>query len=352
MAQDPGRREVAAEFVVPDGKLLCELPLETGGGSLRVTAHDVIHWEPLPHWATLGSTQEWRVLTFVPEDGGSSDLLQAVTKVCISADGSEPQERMRSDCLAMTYTKSLVSVVLSTLRALGALVVQAGVVQRGGDAQAPLKILCIGLGGGSVPMFLAESLPNCEVDVVELEPAVIEAASRAMGFVGNSHTHVILEDGAEFALRVALENADVEAVGVYDAVLVDAYDATGAVPVELRGPGCVFARALASGLLRRQGLVAINLLPDMDVEEPLSAYQRAMLCERAGWSFSTSAEGTNNNIVVHARGGAEDAVDVKEFGQCLRRSGSEIDAAIGSPFRLGQLASRNLRIYPNPHLAA
>ena len=62
--------------------------------------------------------------------------------------------------------------------------------------QDTLRILCIGLGGGSVPCrsyvlwdlyasgclmwvdcqlrtFYAESLPHCQVDVVELEPAVL-----------------------------------------------------------------------------------------------------------------------------------------------------------------------------------
>ena len=40
--------------------------------------------------------------------------------------------------------------------------------------QEQLRILCIGLGGGSVPSFIAEGLPHCQVDVVELEPAVTE----------------------------------------------------------------------------------------------------------------------------------------------------------------------------------
>lgn len=349
-AQDPGRRELFTEVVAPGSRTLLELPLETGGGALRVTAHDVMHWEPLPHWAVSGSVQEWRVLSFLPEEGGASDLLQAVTKVCIATDGAQQQVRMRSDCLVMTYTKSLVSVVLSTLRALGSLVVREGLVQRGSGAQEPLKFLCIGLGGGSVPMFLADLLPRCEVDVVELEPAVLEAASQSMGFVGNSRTRTVLGDGAEFALRAALARASSESPGVYDAVLVDAYDAAGRVPVEMRTSGCVLAQALAAGLLRRQGLVAINLLPDMDIGEPLRTYQEAMSHGR-GWSFSVSAEGTNNNVVVHAQG-AEEELDLQQLGLSLRRSGLEVDAAIGSPFRVGHLASRNLRLYPNPYFMA
>ena len=45
-----------------------------------------------------------------------------------------------------------------------------------------LSAVCIGMGGGSLPLFLAHHFPGMRVEAVELDPVVIEAATRAMGF--------------------------------------------------------------------------------------------------------------------------------------------------------------------------
>ncbi len=45
----------------------------------------------------------------------------------------------------------------------------------------PCRVLCIGLGGGTLPLFLAHHFPGMEIEVVEIDPVVI-AAARAMGF--------------------------------------------------------------------------------------------------------------------------------------------------------------------------
>ncbi|CAI5951662.1 unnamed protein product [Closterium sp. NIES-65] len=45
-----------------------------------------------------------------------------------------------------------------------------------------LRTLCLGLGGGSLPLCLAHALPSAHVDAVEIDPAVIAAAMRHMGF--------------------------------------------------------------------------------------------------------------------------------------------------------------------------
>lgn len=44
------------------------------------------------------------------------------------------------------------------------------------------KVLVLGLGGGSVPLFLSHHFPSMNIDVVEIDPVVIRAASEAMGF--------------------------------------------------------------------------------------------------------------------------------------------------------------------------
>ena len=46
--------------------------------------------------------------------------------------------------------------------------------------EAP-RVLCIGLGGGSLPNFLSHHFPGLHVDAVELDPLVVRAASDHMG---------------------------------------------------------------------------------------------------------------------------------------------------------------------------
>ena len=42
--------------------------------------------------------------------------------------------------------------------------------------------VCIGVGAGSLPLFLAPHFPGMLVQAVDLDPVVLEAASGAMGF--------------------------------------------------------------------------------------------------------------------------------------------------------------------------
>ena len=45
--------------------------------------------------------------------------------------------------------------------------------------------LCIGIGGGSLPLFLAHHFPGMLVQAVDLDPVVLAAATEAMGFPRN-----------------------------------------------------------------------------------------------------------------------------------------------------------------------
>merc|ERR1719401_247718 len=100
-----------------------------------------------------------------------------------------------------------------------------------------------------------------------------------MGFQAGPRLRAHVEDGVLFALRAA--GVEANSVGgaaaegdAYDAVLVDAYDAAGNVPMELWGRDGGLCRALAAGLLnRRAGVVATNFLPSVDCGPPLAAYR-------------------------------------------------------------------------------
>jgi spermidine synthase len=76
------------------------------------------------------------------------------------------------------------------------------------------RMLVIGNAGGTVARAYGELYPEVEIDGVEIDPEVSEAARRYMGLGDNPRLHVITADG-----RPYLELADVR----YDIIVVDAY---------------------------------------------------------------------------------------------------------------------------------
>lgn len=339
---DPGRQELINEYFAP-GTLVLELPLDNGG-TLQVTSHAASERDA--PGSPMGSFEEWRCLRFLQSGG----LIQSVTKVVVSPHSQ--LAKMRGAVVPLAYTKSFATVVLAALSAVGA------PVRRRGKEQ--LRILCIGLGGGSVPSFIAEGLPHCQVDVVELEPAVIHAAKQGMGFSERPNLRVIQEDGAMFALRAVKEQAhEAKEKGLYDAVLVDAYEPNGNVPAALWSRGEGLAEALAGGLLRPQGVVATNFLPHVDLAAPLAAYGNA-LANRPGISFSIqvnkaiklendleqlfeTVEGTGNRIAVHACGLS--ALSEAELEERLLEEAKKVGKETSCLWDMPDLACRGLRTW-------
>jgi spermidine synthase len=82
----------------------------------------------------------------------------------------------------------------------------------------PRRILMIGLGGGVVPTVLQQLLPEAEIDVVEIDPAVVRVAASHFDFKAGPKTRVHAEDGRVFVKR------QLGAGAKYDLVMLDAYD--------------------------------------------------------------------------------------------------------------------------------
>jgi len=112
----------------------------------------------------------------------------------------------------------------------------------------PRRILAIGLGGGVVPDVLQQLLPRAEIDVVEIDPAVIRVAGSHFGFRPGPRTRVHAEDGRVFAKRQLAAGAK------YDLIMLDAYDGDY-IPEHLLT--VEFLRELA-GLLTEDGAVVAN----------------------------------------------------------------------------------------------
>jgi spermidine synthase len=84
--------------------------------------------------------------------------------------------------------------------------------------EAPKRVLILGLGGGTIPMALREILPQTQVDVAEIDPAVTQVAKDYFGFRPDDKLKVFEMDGRVYVKRAVREGKK------YDAILLDAFD--------------------------------------------------------------------------------------------------------------------------------
>ncbi|MEO8308979.1 MAG: fused MFS/spermidine synthase [Pseudomonadota bacterium] len=83
---------------------------------------------------------------------------------------------------------------------------------------APRRVLIVGLGGGTLPTALAEILPEAQIDVVEIDPAVTRVAKKFFGFKEGPKMRVIEQDGRVYIKRAMREGIK------YDTIMLDAFD--------------------------------------------------------------------------------------------------------------------------------
>ncbi len=76
------------------------------------------------------------------------------------------------------------------------------------------RILIIGLGGGSIPKKLQKEFPSLEIDVVEIDPEVIQLAKTHFQVHDGKNLRLYAQDGRLFLTRTPNQ---------YDIILLDAY---------------------------------------------------------------------------------------------------------------------------------
>ncbi len=81
----------------------------------------------------------------------------------------------------------------------------------------PARVLMIGLGGGTISNVLLDIFPDLEIDLVEVDEAVIKVAREYFNFVENERTHVYAADGRVFTRRAQLQGKQ------YDLIILDAF---------------------------------------------------------------------------------------------------------------------------------
>ena len=108
------------------------------------------------------------------------------------------------------------------------------------------RILVLGVGAGSIPMFLHKYYLDVQIDVVDIDPQIIALAKQYFNFLEDDLLHAYAEDGRTF-----IENVQKP----YDLIFLDAYSAAG-IPKHLATKE--FLRSLKKAL-KPSGVIIANM---------------------------------------------------------------------------------------------
>jgi spermidine synthase len=187
---------------------------------------------------------------------------------------------------------------------------------------APHDVLVVGLGGGSLPRALASLLPQAQIDLVEIDPAVVRVAADYFSFRATDRLQVHEEDGRAFVRRAA------RGPQRYDLIMLDAYDHQY-IPEHMLT--AEFLQEVRS-LLRPGGVLAANTFSNSHLYDNESVtYARVF-----GEFYNLRA---NNRVILARLGALPDAAS-------LRANAEQLVAAFKplgfSPLSLLELYSRKV----------
>ena len=109
------------------------------------------------------------------------------------------------------------------------------------------RMLLIGLGGGSIPKKLQKEFPSLEIDVVEIDPEVIQMAKNHFNVRESRTLRLHAQDGRLFLNRTSIQ---------YDIIMIDAYY-KDAIPFHLATKEFF---ELAQRKLTPNGIIVANLI--------------------------------------------------------------------------------------------
>lgn len=174
--------------------------------------------------------------TLIHSDRDADGILEVVETHCVRSlhFGTSPRQSALSltepDRLELSYIRAMLIALLFI--------------------DAPLKVLLLGLGGGTLARFLLIHYPDCQIDAVERRAGVANIAHRYFGLPRDTRLRVHIAEAAEY-----IENLSRTTPAAFDLILVDAYDHQGmdsSINAEEFFSAC-------RSLLHPQGAFSINL---------------------------------------------------------------------------------------------
>ncbi|XP_057783661.1 uncharacterized protein LOC131001316 [Salvia miltiorrhiza] len=73
-----------------------------------------------------------------------------------------------------------------------------------------VKTVVLGLGAGLLPMFMKKNLPTLKIEVIELDPVVLDVAREFFGFEEDERLKVHITDGIKFVKEIADSKVETE----------------------------------------------------------------------------------------------------------------------------------------------
>jgi len=156
----------------------------------------------------------------------------------------------------------------------------------------PASMLMIGLGGGSVPKYCHQYLPDVDITTVEINPDVIALRDDFLIPADNERFRVVCADGVAFVAQAPQR---------YDVVMVDGFTGEGQ-------PEALCSRAFymaCKAVLNDEGMLVVNLHAEMPRCGALT--QRIERCF-GGHAVSVATDDGDNCVVLAGAGPA--------FAQC------------------------------------
>jgi len=184
----------------------------------------------------------------------------------------------------------------------------------------PERVLFIGLGGGIMPRIFRRYFPEAAVDIVELDPVVVELAETYFSYRRDERTTLYLEDGRAFLNRDGPR---------YDIIFLDAYNAE-AIPFHLTTREFFVT---IGGRLAPGGIIAVN-------SAELSRQ------EFNAWAVRTIRAALPALAVYRCAGGGNyiflAAADALPVDAAIVRQAAALDRRVQSGIALAELAAERL----------
>nr|XP_009671108.1 PREDICTED: methyltransferase-like protein 13 [Struthio camelus australis] len=193
--------------------------------------------------------------------------------------------------------------------------------------QHPLAVLVVGLGGGSLPLFLHDYFSQARVAVVEIDPSVVEVATRWFGFSQSDRMQVHVSDGLDYVAKLAAE-----APAQYDAIMFDVDSKDLMVGMSCPPPAFVEKPFLqkVKTILKPEGVFVLNLVcRDARLKESVLATLREVF----PLLYARRIDGEVNEILFcqpcseGPRGAAELLTRARALEGALRQPGRPWDSS-------------------------
>ncbi|NXP80154.1 MET13 protein, partial [Ramphastos sulfuratus] len=194
----------------------------------------------------------------------------------------------------------------------------AGLCLLGGPDPLPgdKALLVVGLGGGSLPLFIHDYFSQAHVAVVEIDPFMLEVATRWFGFSQGDRMQVHVSDGLDYVAKLATEGTILQTH--YDAVMFDVDSKDLMVGMSCPPPAFVEKPFLqkVKTILKPEGVFVLNLVcRDARLKESVLATLREVF----PLLYARHIEGEVNEILFcqPSPEGRQDTTELRARAQAL-----------------------------------